>query len=259
MKADPYYSDDSSDDLIRECDFSEPFGDSNHQNLQLQASNLFEIFQTKLLELESAITKNSTTIAHLLQQQEQILQLPKWHKLLQIQSANILVFHRKTLQLLGINDAAKQFLNGVATINLMQKPSTLFASIPPLLLLLELNVLNSNTVQLLSLKIYLPFMTVLLHVRIHVERDAEYYWLEIAAVPNALFDDSFVMNKEVVPATVQIVLNISQSADAVAYQTYLKHSNQRDCNMIAKFVQQNDHKFVVETSHLLQHVFTAEQ
>lgn len=137
------------------CD-DEPADSEKEYNNKAEQDALFEAsvsdcaqqltvhVQNRLSMLENTIFENAALIAKLLEYQQQ--PQPKWHHLLHLQSTNILIHDRRSMELLGMNTCSATFLQKFGNLQYgdTQKPNKLLPVLPPLLLLLHLNVMHSK-------------------------------------------------------------------------------------------------------------------
>lgn len=239
-----------------------PLFDTTVQQEEQQQVLDVEIVNIRLRMLEQAVVQNTKIIEQLLQERELMLEHVQqekqgsWNYLLKIQSSMIFIRDKKTLKLIAVNNKGIEFVKQQSNINIvhaMSTPSKFINVIPPLLLLFKLNMLQSSMVKCASMKIFLPFIGVLMQAYLHVEDD--FYWIELNEVKPAIYDDAFIIDDHASPATTFTVLPLENKQ--LAYELYLQQSKKRDCQMIATFLQKNNNKFTVEVEQLLNPILHA--
>lgn len=196
-----------------------------------------------MANLQHILTKQQEVIQHLTQQQDE-----SWKILLTLQTPIIIVHDTKTKQVLGMNARAVEFLQKFNITECITNPALLASETSPFHVYLMFNVGYSLKFKTLGCKVYFKTHKLLLNFNFHFGGSYEY--LEASVVDSGEYDDSFVMDDIVHPATTKLA--IPTHNPHIAQQMYWQVSRKRDYTMLMHFYNRNNKKFVFSFEQLFQ-------
>jgi hypothetical protein len=190
--------------------------------------------------------------------QQKALQPNVWQHLTKIQSTMIFIRDLQTLEVVGMNNKAKQFMKAknldyllLSSLQAAERHKEYLKNVSPLFLMFVLNVKKTQKFKMISMKMYDNKIGSVLSMIMHVDDDQKFAWAEVSEVNPPIWDDEFTLDEYHHPATMRVLLPAHENSE-LAMKMFLEVSKGRDCKMIAHFLKMNNNKFAVQFEDLFK-------